>query len=70
MEWVAFFISIAALGFSLLALKRTGGMGEMKKEGEALRKSSADLLERLEKRIRGEEKADSKEESPPVKWEK
>jgi len=69
MEWVAFILSIAALGISLLALRRTGGIGEMKKEmeslsslGESLRKKTADILDRLEKRVRGDEKSSGKEE--------
>lgn len=74
MEWVAFILSIFALGISLLALRRTGGIGEMKKEmdslsslGESLRKKTADLLDRVEKRVRGEEKAEEKKEgeTPP-----
>jgi hypothetical protein len=69
MEWVAFILSIAALGISLLALRRIGGIGEMKKEmeslsslGESLRKKTADTLDRLEKRVRGDEKSAGKEE--------
>lgn len=63
MEWVAFILSILALVISFLALKRAGGVREVKKEieslssmGESLRKKSADILDRLEKRVRGEEK--------------
>ena len=69
MEWAAFILSIAALGISLLVLRRTGGIGEMKKEmdslsslGESLRKKTADILDRLEKRVRGEEKLTVKED--------
>jgi len=69
MEWVAFIISIIALGLSVLAMKRTGGVAEMKKEveslsslGESLRKKSADILDRLEKRVRGEEKSTVKQD--------
>ncbi len=60
MEWIAFVISLVALGFSALALKRTGGLAEMKKEAEFLRKGTADLLDRMEKRVRGEEKTEEK----------
>ncbi|MGQ9696155.1 MAG: hypothetical protein ACUVWV_15580 [Thermodesulfobacteriota bacterium] len=69
MEWVAFILSILALVISLLALKRAGGVGEVKKEieslssmGESLRKKTADILDRLEKRVRGEEKLKEEKE--------
>jgi hypothetical protein len=65
MEWLSLLISIVALGMSFLALKKTGGMAEMKKEGEAVRKKTADLLDRLEKKVRGEEKGQEKES---LKW--
>jgi hypothetical protein len=67
MEWIAFIISLVALGFSALALRKTGGLAEMRKEGESLRKKTADLLDRVEKRVRGEEKAEEKKEgeTPP-----
>jgi hypothetical protein len=70
MEWIAFIISLVALGFSALALRKTGGLAEMKKEGESLRKRTADLLDRLEKKVRGEEKTEGKkEEADPDKKE-
>jgi len=71
MEWIAFIISLVALGFSALAMRKTGGLAEMRKEGESLRKKTADLLDRVEKRVRGEEKAGEKKEGeiPPKEGE-
>lgn len=84
MEWVALIIAVGALVLSIWALKRTGGLTdmrtkvdslsslgltEMKKQveslsftGETLRKKTADILDRLEKKVRGEEKIEGKKE--------
>ena len=78
MEWITFIIAVVALVLSIWALKRTGGLIEMKTKvdglsslgltevkkqveslssmGESLREKTADVLERLEKKVRGEEK--------------
>jgi cytosine/uracil/thiamine/allantoin permease len=63
MEWVTLIISVIALGLSIWAMKRTGGLNEMKKEvesvsslGESLRKKTADVLDRVEKKVRRDEK--------------
>jgi hypothetical protein len=67
MEWIALIISIIALGLSIWAMKRTGGLKEMKKDiesvsslGESLRKKTADVLDRVEKKVRGDEKPEEK----------
>jgi hypothetical protein len=67
MEWVTLIISVIALGLSIWAMKRTGGLNEMKKEvesvsslGESLRKKTADVLDRVEKKVRGDEKPEEK----------
>jgi len=67
MEWVALIISVIALGLSIWAMNRTGGLKEMKKEiesvsslGESLRKKTADVLDRVEKKVRGDEKPEEK----------
>lgn len=67
MEWVTLIISVIALGFSISAIKRTGGLKEMKKQiesvsslGESLRKKTADVLDRVEKKVRGDEKPEEK----------
>jgi hypothetical protein len=67
MEWVTLIISVIALGLSIWAIKRTGGLKEMKKEiesvsslGESLRKKTADILDRVEKKVRGDEKPEEK----------
>ena len=67
MEWVTLIFSVIALGFSIWAMKRTGGLKEMKKEieavsslGESLRKKTADVLDRVEKKVRGNEKPEEK----------
>jgi hypothetical protein len=67
MEWVTLIISIIALVLSIWAMKRTGGLKEMKKEiesvsslGETLRKKTADVLDRVEKKVRGEETPEEK----------
>lgn len=84
MEWVALILAVGALLISIWALKRTGGLAdmkvkvdslsslgltEMKKQveslsstGETLRKKIADILDRLEKKVRGEEKVEEKKE--------
>ena len=84
MEWVALILAVGALVISIWALKRTGGLvdmktkvdslsslglTEMKKQveslsttGETLRRKTADILDRLEKRVRGEEKREEKKE--------
>lgn len=84
MEWVALILAVGALLISIWALKRTGGLidmrtkvdalsslglTEMKKQveslsstGETLRKKIADILDRLEKKVRGEEKVEEKKE--------
>jgi len=43
MEWITFIIAIVALGLSIWALKRTGGLVEMKSKVDAL--SSLGLTE-------------------------
>jgi uncharacterized protein YoxC len=67
MEWVTLIISVIALGLSISAIKRTGGLKEMKKQieslsslGESLRKKTADVLDRVEKKVRGDEKPEEK----------
>lgn len=77
MEWVAFILAVCAFGISLLALKRAGGIKEIKKEveaissvGESFRKKTADILDSLEKKVRGEEKVKEKTEEPPQDKEK
>lgn len=72
MEWAAFILSIVALGLSLWAVRRTGGVAEMKKQveslsslGESLRKKTADLLDVVEKKVRGEKPTAEKEEQAP-----
>ena len=67
MEWVTLIVSVIALGFSISAIKRTGGLKEMKKQiesvsslGESLRKKTADVLDRVEKKVRGDEKPEEK----------
>lgn len=84
MEWVALILAVGALLISIWALKRTGGLAdmkvkvdslsslgltEMKKQveslsstGETLRKKIADILDHLEKKVRGEEKVEEKKE--------
>lgn len=64
MEALALFISLAALICAGLAYRKSGGsLDELKPKvediglaTESLRKKTADMLEGLEKRIRGEEK--------------
>jgi hypothetical protein len=60
MEWIALILSIVALGFSVRAIKRTDAVAEMKKQleslsslRESLRKKTADILDRVEKRLLG-----------------
>lgn len=72
MEWVALIIAVGALVLSIWALKRTGGLTdmrtkvdslsslgltEMKKQveskTESFREKTADILDQLEKRVRG-----------------
>ncbi|MBM4330088.1 MAG: hypothetical protein FJ117_02490 [Deltaproteobacteria bacterium] len=75
MEWIALVLAVGALLISIWALKRTGGLAdikakvdalsslgltEMKKQvesiAESFREKTADILDRLEKKVRGEEK--------------
>ena len=65
MEWVTLIISIIALVLSIWAMKRTGGLKETKKDiesflKESLRKKTADVLDRVEKKVRGEETPEEK----------
>lgn len=92
MEWVALIFSVVALALSFWALKRTGGLGEMKTKvdslsslgltemkkqveslsplADSLRGKTADLLNRIEKKVRGEEKPEEKiKAEEPVKKE-
>ncbi len=69
MEWLALIISVIALILSIWAVKTIGGMKEIKKEveslsslGESLRKKTADLLDRVEKKVRGEEREEKRED--------
>ena len=76
MEWVTLIVSVIALGFSISAIKRTGGLKEMKKQiesvsslGESLRKKTADVLDRVEKKVRGDEKPEEKiKEGEAITW--
>lgn len=75
MEWIALIFSVVALILSIWAIKRTGGLMEMKTKvdalsslgltelkkqveslGESFREKTADILDRLERKVRGEEK--------------
>ncbi len=75
MEWIALILAVVALILSIWAIKRTGGLVEMKAKVDALsslgltemkkqvesiaesfREKTADILDRLEKKVRGEEK--------------
>jgi uncharacterized protein YoxC len=78
MGWITLIVAIVAVIFSIWALKRTGGLDEMKTKvdtfsslglaemkkqvesfssmSESLREKTADVLDRLEKKVRGEEK--------------
>ena len=82
MEWLAFIFSVLALALSIWALKKIGGLAEMKTKvdtlsslgltemkkqveslsplADSLRGKTADILNRLEKRVRGEEKPEEK----------
>jgi hypothetical protein len=77
MEWVTLIISVIALGLSIWAMKRTGGLNEMKKQiesvsslRESLRKKTADVLDRVEKKVRGDERPEERiEEEEAIKKE-
>lgn len=85
MEWIALILAVVALILSIWAIKRTGGLVEMKAKVDALsslgltemkkqvesiaesfREKTADILDRLEKKVRGEEK---REEGDSIKKE-
>jgi hypothetical protein len=73
MDYVALFISIAALIVACIAYQRSGGsLDEMKKKieelgitTESLRAKTADLLNSFEKKLRGEDKPPAGPSSTP-----
>jgi hypothetical protein len=73
MNYVALFISIAALIVACIAYQRSGGsLDEMKNKieelgitTESLRAKTADLLNTIEKKLRGEDKPSNGSSSEP-----
>jgi hypothetical protein len=66
MEAVTLLIAVVALVLAIVALVRTGGIGNVRRQldTESARERTADVLDRLERFIRGKEKGDREESGP------
>ena len=70
MEFITFVIAVAALLIAGIAFQRTGGIEELKRQVEAskfktdgMRDRTADVLDRLERVVRGKKKNSSASKS-------
>ena len=68
MEAVTLLIAVVALVLAIMAFVRTGGLGDVRRQldtvstrTESARDRTADVLDRLERLIRGKEKGDREE---------
>lgn len=68
MEVLTLLISVVALVIATIAFQRTGGLKELKRQVDAassksgpVRDRTADVLERLERIVRGKEKSSTQE---------
>ncbi len=72
MEAITLLIAVIALGIAIVAFKRTGGIGDLRRQvegfgskSETARQKTADALNRLEQLIRGKEKPRTEKEEKP-----
>jgi hypothetical protein len=72
MEILSLIIAVIALGIAVAAFRRTGGVGELKRQVQGLssttgsvRDRTADALNRLEQLVRGKERPKPDEPSEP-----
>lgn len=74
MEFITFVIAVAALLIAGIAFQRTGGIEELKRQVEAskfrtegMRDRTADVLDRLERVVRGKKKSPVASKAKSVK---
>ena len=71
METITFLIAVIALVIAIIAFRRTGGMGDTRRQldllsskTEGIRDKTADALQRVEELIRGREKSRDSKDDP------